>query len=309
MPSLAALIFAACLAAAPAPATSPSTAGEDHDQGQGQGQAPGAAAPQVAMQALPAFPACAPLPALVPGPFPFPATEKLTFDVDVTGASAATMSMELLPRKGRGEAAVQPILLQARTNTFFDKVRKVQARIVSELDARALTARRLHEDIEQNGRAFRHDAAFSPAERRVDVVWSSARGAGGRLSWPTDGAALDYLGAFYFFRALPLKVGEAFCFDVLAMRRLWRVEGTVAGREHASTPAGEFDVLHLSGRATRHDKPADVRELHLWLSDDARRLPVAAMGVIDLGTLRAVLSGVRRPDLQREAARPTGMEW
>ena len=257
----------------------------------------------------PSLKACAPLPALIPGPFPFPATEKLSFDIDVMGASAATMTMELLAKKGRGSQLRQPILLQSKTNTFFDKVRQVQARLVSELDAKTLRPHHLREEIAQNGRAYRHEAIFTPSRHRVAVKWTSDRGAGGARDWTTNSDTLDYLGAFYFFRALPLKQGEPFCFDVLALRRLWRVEGTLVGREHASTPAGEFPVLHLSGKATRHDKPSDVRELHLWLSDDARRLPVAAMGVIDLGTIRAVLSSVRRPDFQSEAARPTGMEW
>ncbi|MDR0966407.1 MAG: DUF3108 domain-containing protein [Myxococcales bacterium] len=269
-------------------------------------------APKEPQAASPALAVCPPLPALSPGPFPFPASEKLTFDLDVTGASAATMTMELLPRKGQGAAAIQPVALQAQTNTFFDKVRKVQARLVSDLDARTLFPKRLHEDIAVDDRAYRHAATFDAAQKRITVTWTSAQGSGGERVWPTDatdGRALDYLGAFYFFRALPLKVGERFCVDILGLRRLWRVEGSVVGREHASTPAGEFPVLRLSGKATRHDKPTDVRELHLWLSDDARRLPVAVMGVIDLGTLRAVLSSVRRPDFQSDPARPTGMTW
>ncbi len=255
------------------------------------------------------FAACAPLPQITPGPPPFASAEKLSFDIDVTGAAAATMTMELLPRRGRGQSARQPILVQSSTNTFFAKVRQVKARLVSEIDARTLRPHRLREEIEFNGRAFSQEARFKGADNLVSTQWQAKGGGSGARDWPTNSDTLDYVGAFYFFRALPLKVGDAFCFDVLAMRRLWRVEGTVKGREHASTPAGEFPTLHLAGKATRHDKPADSRELHLWLSDDARRLPVAAMGVIDLGAIRAILSGVDRPDFKSAPARPTGMEW
>ena len=266
-------------------------------------------APAATPSAAPPFAACAPLPEITPGPPPFAGVEKLSFDIDVTGAAAATMTMELLPRRGRGQNARQPILVQSSTNTFFAKVRQVKARLVSEIDARTLRAHRLREEIEFNGRAFSQEARFKSDAKLVSTQWQAKGGGSGARDWPTNSDTLDYVGAFYFFRALPLKVGDAFCFDVLAMRRLWRVEGTVKGREHASTPAGEFPTLHLAGKATRHDKPADSRELHLWLSDDARHLPVAAMGVIDLGAIRAILSGVDRPDLKSAPARPTGMEW
>lgn len=111
------------------------------------------------------------------------------------------------------------------------------------------------------------------------------------------GDAVDYVGGIYLFRALPLKVGEAFCFETYALKRMWRVAGEVESREQVSTPAGEFTTLHLKGVATRSGPgPLNTREVHVWVTDDARRIPVAALGVIDLGAVRATLTGAERPD-------------
>ncbi len=259
-----------------------------------------------------AFPACPPLPPLIPGKRPFPTGEKLSYDLDVVGAHAARMTLGLKAPRIRNGRPVLPITLQAQTGTLFSKIRSLKASIRCDLDSRSLLPAELLEDITMNGRSYRHEVTFpdaaSSARREIGISWQAGSERRGRDIWNIPGQALDDLSAFYFFRALQLKPGDAFCADILVLRHLWRVEGVVSGREHASTPAGEFDVLHLTAKATRHDKPEDIREVHYWLSDDAFRLPVAAMGVIDLGTLRAVLTSVQRPDLTLEAARPAGQQ-
>jgi hypothetical protein len=71
--------------------------------------------------------------------------------------------------------------------------------------------------------------------------------------------------------------------------------GKVEAKEHVSLPLGEFEAWHLSGVAIRMDDQHQRREVHLWISDDARRLPLAAVGTIDLGAVRATLREVSRP--------------
>jgi len=113
------------------------------------------------------------------------------------------------------------------------------------------------------------------------------------------------VGGIFLFRGIPLKVGEPFCFDAYAIKRMWRVQGKVEAREHVSVPAGEFDAFHLSGVAAAGDQK---REVHIWISDDARRLPLAALGIIDLGPVRATLTDVRRPDF-RTGPPKNAIEW
>jgi hypothetical protein len=52
------------------------------------------------------------------------------------------------------------------------------------------------------------------------------------------------------------------------------------------------------------------REVHVWISDDPRRLPLAAVGSIDLGAVRATLSAVARPGEKRlEAQGKEDLKW
>jgi len=84
----------------------------------------------------------------------------------------------------------------------------------------------------------------------------------------------------------------------------------VEGREHVSLPVGEFEAWHLSGVAVKLDDIRQQRGIHIWLSDDSRRLPLAALGVIDLGAIRATLTAYNRPGDKRARAENKGnIKW
>jgi hypothetical protein len=106
---------------------------------------------------------------------------------------------------------------------------------------------------------------------------------------------LDALSTLFYLRAARLAPGDRFCFDLVANRRFWRLEGTVAARrEKVETPAGKFDTVRVDTTTRRADRPEEKpRPMHLWFSADARRLPVAIVSEIDLGPVSATLSAVR----------------
>ncbi len=252
--------------------------------------------------------ACAMLPKPRSGPHPFSSGELLGYDIDVMGVRAGTMSFEVLPAVGRGAKAELPVRVRAESNTFFNKVRKVKAELISYLRAKDLRPDRFHEELHEDNRHRIGDVGFKRDKKVVQIAWRSGQRTGSARN-EIRADALDYIGAIYLFRAIPLSIGQTFCFDVYAMRRMWRLEGKVEAREHVSTPAGEFDTFHISGLATRIGGSKLSREVHVWISDDEMRLPIAAMGVIDLGPVRAVISDVARPDFKSAAARPGKMEW
>ncbi len=248
--------------------------------------------------------ACAPLPKPRSGLLPFAGGESLTYDVDVMGARAGQMTFAVRPWPRN--AAEIPIRVKAESNTFFNKMRRIRGEVVSFLRARDLRPNRFHEDLEEGALTRVADAIFT--DKKAEVSWRSNQPSRpqGTNRFATSGEGFDYVGAIYLFRAIPMKVGQSFCFDAYATKRMWRVEGKVEAREHVSVPAGEFDAFHLSGVATTPGmKP---REIHVWISDDAQRLPIAALGVLDLGPVRAQLVELIRPDMKAAAGREK-MEW
>lgn len=260
-------------------------------------QQPVAATTQAAVEApatqnlkrVPTDTECSSLPA-VRAPYAFSPGETLDYDIDALGAQAAKMSFSVQPAKN----GHLPIEARVQTNTFFAKFRRVTALATSYLSPRTLRPARYYEDATENEIRRVADVAFRSNNRSVKVAFQNGPRSGqSEFTYAQEG--LDVLGSVYLLRQIPLAVDTPVCFDAYGIRKLWRVYGKVIAREHVSLPVGEFDAWHMAGDAVRLDDHRVRREIHLWISDDERRLPLVAVGALDLGAVRATLTAYQRP--------------
>jgi hypothetical protein len=121
------------------------------------------------------------------------------------------------------------------------------------------------------------------------------------LELDASSPARDMLSTLYVVRAQPLA--KPVCFDVYAGRKVWRVAGQMAGRESIETPLGKFSSLRFDGAATRLDDATVQRPVHIWVTDDAHRLPLVAMGEVKGKTFRAQLVEATGAGYSRRAPR------
>ncbi|HEY0881009.1 MAG TPA: DUF3108 domain-containing protein [Archangium sp.] len=226
----------------------------------------------------------------VMNPSPFGPGETLEFDIDALGARAGTMTMQALPLRD----GVLPLEVTVETNTFFSKVRRVKGTARSDLSPKTLRPSRYFEEATEDEWHRIADVRFG--KNKVAKLQSTINGRVWNEELRYGNDVSDVASAVHLLRSLPMKEGQFMCFDVYGIRRIWRVWGKVMPKEHVSMPGvGEFESFHLAGEAARTDMPDARREVHIWVSDDARRLPLAALGMIDLGAVRATLKAVSRP--------------
>jgi hypothetical protein len=222
------------------------------------------------------------------------------------------MEVQTLPPV-RGEL---PIQVDVKTNTFFNKVRKVKGQARTYLSPRTLRPNRYTEDAWEDDEHKVSNVDFHPKNnlpQSVVISYATNPQAGGHylsVNGRYAHEALDTLGAIYLIRSLDLKPGLKICFDAYAMRHMWRVWGTIGDVEKVATKAGEFSAFHLSGSAARLDNPSYQRDLDLWISADSDRIPVGAVGGIDLGPVRATLVRVGHAnDNQPKKSRIDDIAW
>ncbi len=224
---------------------------------------------------------------------PWAPGERLNFDIDVMGAGAGSLAMLALPPVGKGTSTEYPLRALAASNSFFSKVRKVRGRSTSYVRSKDLHPRRYEEESNEAGVSRSAAVVFQrPSEGalvKVDWTRESEKGKA-NLRYSND--AFDPVSAAYFLRMLDFEKGQEICFHSYGIRKLWRVTGKVVGLEEVRVPAGVFKAWHLEGVAVRTDRPRSAREIHIWISNDERRLPLAALGVLDLGAVRAQLSHI-----------------
>lgn len=245
-------------------------------------------------------------------PIPFTPGETLDFDVDALGARAATMTMQVLPLRD----GLLPLEVSVETNTFFSKVRRVKGVGKSYLNPKTLRPARYFEEADENEVHRVADVSFKKGAARLvsDITWPNEQGKPQLQHWEGDlrfgNDIADVAGTVHLLRSLQLKEGQKLCVDVYGIRSIWRVWGKILPREHVSIPLGEFETWHLAGEAARLDIPNARREVHVWVTDDARRLPLAALGMIDLGAVRATLKGFSRPgEKSSRAQNKADIKW
>lgn len=217
---------------------------------------------------------------------PFAPGERLTYAIDSIGIKAGTLEMLVLPPRPDGKWAVE---VKAQTNTFFSKIRSVSSTIVSVFDPTTVRPLQYKEDSTEDEIRRVSDVKFTgPKVALVEVHGFGAPSWRGEMAYGND--VTDIALGFYLMRSVKLQPGQAVCTDVYAVQRFWRVWGKVVGVEKVILPAGEFSSLRVAGQAARHDLRDARREVQLWLSNDERRIPLAALSAIDLGAVRASLT-------------------
>ena len=239
-------------------------------------------------------------------PLAFKPGELLEFDMDAMGAKAGRLTMRV-QRPANGSL---PVVVEAQTNTLFSKVRRVRGSATSYLHPKTLRPSRYTEEAVENEQRRKVNVDFGAQDKSVKVDYQIGDRPKGHFDYAYDKDGLDVAGAIYLIRQLPMKKDLPVCFDVYGIRRMWRMTATVVEREHVSLPLGEFDAWHVAGTATRLDRPSQTRDVHVWITDDERRLPLAAVGAIDLGAVRLTLSGVKRPgEKPMEAQGKEDLKW
>jgi hypothetical protein len=90
----------------------------------------------------------------------------------------------------------------------------------------------------------------------------------------------------------PLKVGDSLSFDAFSGTTRYVFQLKVVRRERIGTPLGEFDTFRIEPSITylSDGKINDsVHDTSLWVSADARRLPLRIESAVFIGSVRIEL--------------------
>lgn len=224
-------------------------------------------------------------------PVPFRPGEALTYDVSWTTfvtAGQATLSVKER-RPQAGGRATYYLVAEGQPSSMLRSLYHVYYKAESMLDTVTLRPSMATLYSDENGRKRHKISTFRP-NGVVDFEMRTASTARSQLK--LDPTAQDPLGAIYVLRALPLKPGLApIVIPVTDSGKAYRMRVTVAGRESVRTGVGMLPALKLSLVVTdATGRAADATDLALWLSDDARRLPLKMIAGLPVGSVQLTLA-------------------
>lgn len=139
--------------------------------------------------------------------------------------------------------------------------------------------------------------------KRVRTTESTFDRSQGKMTWtsrdpnnPSDeprhriadfsGQLQDVLSAIYFIRTQPLEVGKTFEVFIGDGGRVYQIPVKVVEKKRMKTVLGRVDVLRVNPELFGPDRLIDEEqgEFSLWITDDARHIPVGGRIKTDYGT-------------------------
>jgi len=101
--------------------------------------------------------------------------------------------------------------------------------------------------------------------------------------------AHDPLSAFYEMTKRDLKVGQSEYIHIFDNKKLMSTEIAVLKEEKIRVPAGEYDTLLVNPRLETEGIFLKAGAMHIWITADARRIPVLFESKATIGSFTAKL--------------------
>ena len=227
---------------------------------------------------------------------PFTPGETLTYDVMWTVFRAGEVTTTL-GTSGQGNHRSYEVTATARSEGFTSLLFAVDNTYRATSNPQTLCSENIVKKISEGRRhkdtriVFDYTRKLALLDER-DLNQPSAPPKHAELDIPP--CVEDVVTAFYYIRRQKLEVGHTLELPVNDGSKTQRVIVEVQAREKVQTPMGTFDALKVEpmvfgGLLKRKGR------MHIWLSDDARKLPLRIEARIAVGSITGTLRSVTYP--------------
>ena len=205
--------------------------------------------------------------------------EKLHFAMSILGVAGGELSLSAAPSELAGKAAWK-FEMSVVSNEFLSKFYVVRDTIVSWVDPHSFRSIR-YEKHAVEGKRVRDELTEFDYEKGVAVLDGKPL--------PLEEATLDTLSSVYYLRTLALEADKPPSLHVFS-GKAHVLEVEVQGKETIVVPAGKFQTIRVEPKSAGSSLVG--KNLILWLTDDARRIPVQLKSKLKVGTLVGKLKSI-----------------
>lgn len=225
---------------------------------------------------------------MVPEASGFGLPEKLVYDLTWTGITAGTATLDI----AQDEDLVR-IVSTARSASWVSVFYTVDDKIETLL-SRPTVSRNIGLP-----RHYRVKIREGRHRRDKEVFFNHGKGkalfedhiAGEKKDIDIQENTLDPLSGFYYLRTLKFEVGKSAFVEMLDNKKLWNVEVQVLRKERIQTKLGSFDTIVIKPLIKSEGIFNRRGDMYIWLTDDAKHLPVKMQTKVAVGSVTAVLVG------------------
>jgi len=241
---------------------------------------------------LPGLLALAGLAAPIERPVPFRAGETLTFDVSWSQfLTAGTATIAVREKRPSFDSIAYYVVADGRPTALLSRLYTLYYKADTLLDVFTLLPQRASVYSKEGSKERMKALRFDQIARRGVYQVTTSTVVTKNLTLPA--MAQDPLSAIYVLRSRPLKLGAAFTMPVVNNGEIYRMDAKVVAKENVVTPMGQLAAWKIVPTISdEHGKPTGEK-LGLWISDDARKLPVKLEADLPVGLFVITLKEVR----------------
>lgn len=219
--------------------------------------------------------------------YPLTIPEKLVYDLTWTGIKAGTATQEIIDEKDSIR-----IVSTARSADWLSVFFPVEDRIESVLTKAPPPQFGLPRNFRMKINEGKHrrdkEIIFDHGKRKARYIDHLG---GEIVDLEIGKSTYDTYSSFYYIRTLPLEVGKSVFVSILDKKQVWNVEVQVLKKEQIDSILGKVNTILIKPLIKSEGIFQKKGAIYIWLTDDARRIPVQMKTKVAIGSVTATLVG------------------
>ncbi len=236
----------------------------------------------------------APAPARAEAVVPFRVGEQLSYDISWSSfitATAATATVSVREKRWAYGSLAYYLVAEGRPTSIVAMFYSVYYKADSWLNAYDLLPLRASVFSQERDRRQNKITLFDQSRGRAEF---EVEGTKSRQTLRVPPRTQDPLSAVFALRSLPLARGTRTQMPITFNGAVYQVEVTVNGQEPVQTPTGRRTAWRLTPVVQeKGSSVASPRGMTMWLSADARRLPLKMQVELPMGQFVLTLTSAR----------------
>lgn len=223
---------------------------------------------------------------------PFKVGETLSYDVSWTSvlvAGSAVVSVK--EKKPSFNSTAYYIVAEGRPIPILAKLYSLYYKMDTLIDSYGLLSQRGSLYAEEGSARRTSTTRFDRTAKRV--FFEEQRDITTKLDYPVPANTQDGLSALYLLRTRTFKAGEHLTISVADSGSLFNLQLTVAGPVPVKFGSGDINAWNLKGFITDANNQPVWDNVAIWISTDARRLPVKMQADLPVGAFVLALKSVQ----------------
>jgi hypothetical protein len=219
---------------------------------------------------------------------PFAVGETLTYDVSWSNfLTAGTAVTRVTEKKASFDSTAYGLTAEGRPMPLIARIYPVYYKMDSLLDSFTSLSQWTALYTEENTRKRQTSMRFDRAARRAYYEMTAQPPVKANFTVPAN--VQDGLATLYALRLHDFKSGEHFTIPIADDGSMYTAEFTVTGPERVSVRFGQVDAWNLRVALIDAQQQPLGKNIGVWISTDARRLPVKIQAELPVGSFMLAL--------------------